>query len=78
MPSPRQRTQHPALLSAATSPLLATSVSATPCEPLFGGCCRLMGNSVGHRTLSITISHARDGVWSCEGVMSPDLFMRVA
>ena len=35
-------------------------------------------HSVGHRTPSITISHARDGVWSCEGVMSPDLFMRVA
>ena len=28
-------------------------------------------------TLSITTSHARDGVWSCEGVMSPNRFTRV-
>ena len=77
MPSPKQRTRHPALLSAAMSLLLATSVSVTPCELPFGGCCRWMENSVGHRTLSITTSHARDGVWSCEGVMSPKRFMKV-
>ena len=38
---------------------------------------RRMGSSVGHHTLSITTSHARDGAWSCEGVMSPNRFMRV-
>ena len=27
---------------------------------------------------SITIWHARDGVWSCEGVMSPTPFMKAA
>ena len=77
MPSPRRWTPHPASLSVATSPLLATSVSATPCELLFGGCCHRMGSSVGHHTLSITTSYAKDGVWSCEGVMSPNRFMRV-
>ena len=43
MPSPKQRTRHPALLSAATSLLLATSASVTPCELPFGGYCRRMG-----------------------------------
>ena len=43
MPFPRQKTRHPALLSEATSLLLATSVSATPCELLFGGCYHRMG-----------------------------------
>ena len=56
MPFPRRKTQHPALLSEATSLLLATSVAVTPCELLFGGCCHRMGSSVGHHTLSITKS----------------------
>ena len=38
--------------------LLATSASVTPCELPFGGCCRRMGNSIGHRTHSITTLHA--------------------
>ena len=61
----------------ATSLLLATSVSATPCELLCGGYCRRMGSSVELPALSITTSHARDGVWSCKGVMSPDPSTRV-
>ena len=44
---------------------------------LLGGCCRRMGSSVEHHTLSITTLHARDSVWSCEGLMSPDPSTRV-
>ena len=41
----------------------------TRCGQRFGGCCRLMASFATPLTPSSTISHARDGVWSYEGVM---------
>ena len=46
--------------------------SATPCVLPCGGYCRQLESSGELPTLSITTLHARDGVWSCEGVMLPD------
>ena len=47
----------------------ARNACDTRCERRFGGCCRLMAYFVAPLTPSSTISHARDGVWSYEGVM---------
>ena len=37
-----------------------------------------METSVEPPVVSTIILHARDGVWSCEGVMSPNPFMKAA
>ena len=42
-----------------------------------GGCCLLTGTSAERPTASITSSHARDGVLSCEGVILQCLIMTV-
>ena len=66
---PRQLTLPLALHSEARSPLQDINVCVIRCEPRYGGFCRQMESSGGHRMESSTIWHARDCVWSCEGVM---------
>ena len=49
-----------------------------PCEPHYGGSCPQMGSSRARQVELSIIWHARDGMWSCEGVILGHLFMRVA
>ena len=69
MPFRRPLTLPLALHSEVKSPLQGTSAYAIPWEPLCGGFCRQTASLDGHRTEPTTIWHARDGVWSCEGVI---------
>ena len=54
------------------------SVCATPWEQLYGGSYLLTATFSELPMESTIIWHARDGVWSCEGVMSPNPFSRAA
>ena len=74
----RRRIPHPASLYADTLLNMASSACATPCELRSGGYWHPMESFVGHLTPSSIILHARDGVWSCEGVMWPDHSTRIA
>ena len=51
--------------------LQGINVCLIPCEPRYGGSYHQMRSSGEHRMEPSIICHARDGVWSCEGVMSP-------
>ena len=69
---PKQRIPPCVTHSEATSLVQARNACGTRCERRFGGCCRLTVCFSAHPTPSGTISHARDGEWSYEGVMWPD------
>ena len=59
------RVTHPEV----TSLVQARNACDARCERRFGGFCRLTASFVAPPTPSSTILHARDGVWSYEGVM---------
>ena len=71
-PCQRQKIPHPALLCVATSRALDSHDSSIPCGLRSGGYCHPMESFIGHLTPSSIVSHAREGVWSYEGVMWPD------
>ena len=68
-PCPRKLAIPLALHSEDRSPLKDINVCVIRCELRYGGSCHRMGSSGEHRVESSITWHARDGVWSCEGVM---------